>query len=118
MGPQGIRFTMIALPEYQDTVSNRLLHPNGGPVEGYRYTILNFGTTKGKQNIRKVTPKGEKEKMWHIAGSTSPLGPLTSFKSGSSSAVDGYELHAQCKQGVIIENPLSCAELIYSYRGI
>lgn len=118
MGPQGIKFTMVALPEYQDTVSNRLLHPNGGPVEGYRYTILNFGTTKGKQNIRKVSPKGEKEKMWHIAGSTSPLGPLTSFKSGSSSAVDGYEIHAQCKQGVIIENPLSCCELIYSYRGV
>jgi hypothetical protein len=118
IGPQGIRFTMVVLPEYQDVVSNRLMHPNGGPVEGYRYTIINFGTTKGKSNIRKVVPRGEREKMWHIAGSTSPLGPLTSFKSGSASAVDGYELHAQCKQGVIIENPLSCAELIYSYRGL
>jgi hypothetical protein len=52
--------------------------------------------------------------MWHVAGSTSPLGPNTSFSSSSSSPVDGYQLFAQAQQGVIIQNPMSCAELIYS----
>jgi len=114
MGPQGIKFTLIHLPEYDNPVSNRLQHPDGGPVESYRYTILNFGTHKGKRNIRRVYPKGRKELMWHIAGSTSPLGPNMSFSKGAASAVDGYELHCMCNQSVIIENPMSCAELIYS----
>ena len=114
MGPQGIKFTLVHLPEYDNVVSNRLTHPEGGPVESYRYTILNFGTHKGKKNIRRVYPKGRKELMWHIAGSTSPLGPNTSHSKGSASAVDGYELHCMCNQSIIIENPMSCAELIYA----
>ena len=52
--------------------------------------------------------------MWHVGGSTSPTGPNTSFNSAGASAVDGYELFAQAQQGVLIENPMSCAELVYS----
>lgn len=113
-GSNGVDFTLIKLPEYDDRVHNRILHPDGGPTESYRYTILNIGTSGGKKNIRKVYPKGEREKMWHIAGSCSPYGPNTSFKSASASPVDGYEIHAMAKQAVIVENPLSCAELIVS----
>lgn len=114
LGPQGVGLTLLHVPEYDNIVSNRILHPEGGYTESYRYTILNFGTTNGKKNIRRVYPKGEREKLWHVAGSCSPLGPNTSFKSGSASSVDGYEIHAMAKQGIIVENPLSCAELIYS----
>jgi hypothetical protein len=114
MGPQGIRFTLVHLPMYDNEVRNRVPHPQGGYTESYRYTILNMGTSGGEANIRRVYPKGRKELMWHVAGSTSPLGPNTSFSSGSSSAVDGYQLFAQAQQGVIIQNPMSCAELIYS----
>ena len=113
-GSNGVELTLLKLPEYDDRVHNRIAHPDGGTTESYRYTILNFGTTNGKKNIRRVYPKGEKEKMWHIAGSCSPFGPNTSFKSAAASAVDGYEIHAMAKQALLIENPLSCAELIYS----
>ena len=113
-GSNGVELTLVKLPEYDDRVHNRIAHPDGGSTESYRYTILNFGTTNGKKNIRRVYPKGEKEKMWHIAGSCTPYGPNTSFKTGAASAVDGYEIHAMCKQALIIENPMSCAELIYS----
>jgi hypothetical protein len=113
-GSNGVELTLLKLPEYDDRVHNRQAHPDGGTTESYRYTILNFGTTNGKKNIRRVYPKGEKEKMWYIPGSCTPFGPNTSFKTGSASAVDGYEIHAMAKQGLIIENPMSCAELIYS----
>lgn len=113
-GPQGIKFTLAHLPEYDNVVTNRTLHPDGFPTESYRYTILNFGTNKGKSNIRRVYPKGRKENMWHIAGSTSPYGPNVSFKSSAASAVDGYELHCMANQGILIENPMSCAEMIFS----
>lgn len=113
-GSNGVELTLVKCPEYDDRVHNRIPHPDGGVTESYRYTILNFGTTGGKKNIRRVYPKGEKEKLWHIAGSCTPYGPNTSFKTGSASAVDGYEIHAMCKQAVIVENPMSCCELIYS----
>ena len=114
MGPQGIKFSLVHNPLYDNVVHNRTLHPDGGPTESYRYTILNFGTTEGKNNIVRVYPKGEKEKMWHVPGSTSPLGPFTSFKSASASSVDGYELFCLAKQSAMIRNPMSCAELIYA----
>ena len=114
MGPQGIRFTLVHLPMYDNEVRNRVPHPKGGYTESYRYTILNMGTSGGEKNIRRVYPKGRKELMWHVAGSTSPLGPNTSFSKGSASAVDGYQLFAQAQQGVLIANPMSCAELIYN----
>ena len=114
MGPQGIKFTLVHLPMYDDEVRNRVPHPKGGYTESYRYTILNMGTSGGEKNIRRVYPKGRKELMWHVAGSTSPLGPNTAFSKGSASAVDGYQLFAQAQQGVLIANPMSCAELIYS----
>ena len=114
MGPQGIKFTLVHLPMYDDEIRNRVPHPKGGYTESYRYTILNMGTSGGEKNIRRVYPKGRKELMWHVAGSTSPLGPNTSFSSSSASPVDGYQLFAQAQQGVIIQNPMSCAELIYS----
>jgi len=114
MGPQGIRFTLVHLPMYDNEVRNRVPHPKGGFTESYRYTILNMGTSGGEKNIRRVYPKGRKELMWHVAGSTSPLGPNTNFSKGSASAVDGYQLFAQAQQGVLIANPMSCAELIYS----
>ena len=114
MGPQGIRFTLVHLPLYDNEVRNRIPHPKGGYTESYRYTILNMGTSGGENNIRRVYPKGRKELMWHVAGSTSPLGPNTSFSKGSASAVDGYQLFAQAQQGVLIQNPMSCCELIYN----
>jgi len=114
MGPQGVKFTLLHLPEYDNAVTNRIPHPDGGMTENYRYTILNFGTSGGKKNIRRVYPKGEREKLWHIPGSCSPFGPNTSFRTQAASAVDGYEIYAMAKQGVIVENPLSCGELIYS----
>lgn len=113
-GPQGVVVSVVSIPQYNDTIDNRTAHPDGGFTENYRYTILNFGTTEGEPNITKVYPKGRKDLMWHIAGSTSPFGPNTSFNQGAASKVDGYELMMYTNQGIMIKNPMSCAELIYS----
>lgn len=114
MGPQGVKVTVMSIPQYNDTVDNRIPHPDGGFTENYRYTILNFGTTEGESNIVKVTPKGRKDMMWHIPGSTSPFGPNTSINTQSASKVDGYEICFLTTQGIMIRNPMSCAELIYA----
>lgn len=112
-GPQGVTFTLVNLPQYNDTIDNRTPHPDGGYTENYRYTILNFGTSEGEPNIVKLYPKSG-NKMWHVPGSTSPFGPNTSFSKAGASAVDGYELYTMTTQGIMVKNPMSCAELIYS----
>lgn len=112
-GPQGIKVTLMRIPQYDDIVDNRQIHPDGGPTESYRYTILNFGTSGGENNIVKVYPKGRKDNMWYNAGSTSPFGPHTSINQMGSSKVDGYEVMMRTTQGIMIKNPMSCAELIY-----
>lgn len=111
-GPQGLKFTLVNLPQYNDAVDNRDAHPDGGFTENYRYTILNFGTTEGEPNITRIYPKNG-NKMWHVAGSTSPYGPKKSFSEAGASKIDGYELMIRTTQGLMIKNPMSCAELIY-----
>lgn len=113
-GPQGVKVTVMSIPSYNDAIDNRTPHPDGGFTENYRYTVLNFGTTEGEANIVKVYPKGRRDMMWHIPGSTSPFGPNTSMNTMSASKVDGYEVCMLTTQGIMIKNPMSCGELIYS----
>lgn len=116
MGPQGVKVTVMHLPQYDDTVDNRTPHPDGGFTENYRYTILNFGTTEGEPNIVKVYPKNRKDIMRYIPGTTSPFGPIgaSGGMSMAASKVDGYEMLCHTTQGIMVKNPMTCAELIYS----
>jgi hypothetical protein len=110
LGPQGIKFTVMHMPEYDNTVHNRLPHPDGGNAESYRMTIMNIGTTNGAPNIQKVAVRGREDIKWYVAGSTSPFGPQ---KGGmGASKVDGYSIYYQTTQGIMLRNPLSAAELI------
>lgn len=110
--PQGIKITVMNIPQYNDVIDNRIPHPDGGFTENYRYTILNFGTSEGEPNITKVYPKGRKDLMWYVPGSTTPFGPNTSMSAMGASKVDGYEVCMFTTQGLMIKNPMSCAELI------
>lgn len=110
MGPQGVKYTVMHMPEYDDAVTHRLPHPLGGFTENYRMTIMNIGTTNGQPNIQKVAPAGRSDIKWYIAGSTSPFGPQSGGMG--SSKVDGYEICYQTTQGIMLRNPLSAAELI------
>lgn len=112
-GPQGVTFSLVNLPQYNDAVDNREAHPEAGFTENYRYTILNFGTNEGEPNITRVYPKNG-NKMWHVPGSTNPYGPNTSFSQAGASKVDGYELLIRTTQGILIRNPMSCCELVYT----
>lgn len=113
MFPQGIKVTVMNMPQYNDPIDNRTPHPDGGFTESYRYTIMNIGTTDGEPNIQKVYPRGRKDLKWYVCGSTTPFGPHYNNGLGSS-AVDGYEVYRFTNQGIMLRNPLTCAELIYN----
>lgn len=106
----GIKFTVMHFPEYDNVVHNRLPHPDGGYTENYRMTMMNIGTSNGEPNIQKMGVKGRTDLKWYVSGSTSPYGP--NYNGSGGSRVDGYEIFYQTTQGIKLNNPLSCAELI------
>lgn len=110
----GITLTMKEFPPYDDIVRNRTLHPvTKKPIESYRITILNFGTIKGKANIKKVAKRNSENAMWHVCGSTTPFGDVAkSISTMRSSGLDGYEVHLLAEIGLQVEDPTSCGELI------
>lgn len=114
----GISLTVKEFDPYDDPVRNGgNLHPvSGKPVESYRFTILDFGTTANrKPNIRKVAKKDSDNAMWYVAGSTTPFGEVAkSMNVMRSSTVDGYEVHRLAEVGIQMENPLAAGELIFN----
>jgi len=110
----GITLTVKEFSPYDDTVRHRTLHPiSKKPIESYRMTFLNFGTIKGKANIRKVAKRNSENAMWHVSGSTTPFGDVAkSISTMRSSGLDGYEVHLLAEIGIQIQDPTSCGELI------
>ena len=110
----GVSLTVKEFSPYDDKVRNRTLHPTTKkPIESYRFTILNFGTVKGKANIRKVAKKNSENAMWYVAGSTTPFGEVASSMSVMrSNGLDGYEVHLLSECGIQIHDPTSSGEMI------
>lgn len=109
-GYNGIKYTVMHMPEYDNVIHNRLPHPDGGYTENYRMTIMNIGTTNGEPNVQKLGVKGRTDIKWYVAGSTSPFGPQNNGAGGSE--IDGYKIMYQTTQAIKLKNPLSAAELI------
>lgn len=110
----GIELTVKEFEPYDDLTRQRKLHPvTKKPIESYRFSILNFGRKNGRSNIRKVSMKDSDMAMWHVCGSTDPMGGVaTSTSVQRSSGIDGYEVHFLSQCGIMVEDPTSCGELI------
>ena len=60
MAPNGVRVKVDVDPFYDDPVRNKVLHPDGGVAESYRYDILYIGTMD-QPNIFKCKVRGDEE---------------------------------------------------------
>ena len=110
LGPQGVKWNIMHMPEYDDPIDNRLEDPDGGFTENYRMTIMNIGTTGGNPNIQRVVPQGRVDLKGYTVGLTSPYGPNT---GGMMSApIDGYGVYYASTEAVMLSNPLSACELL------
>lgn len=113
----GIELTVKEFPVYDDLVRNGgNLHPiTKRPIESYRFTILNIGRKDGKSNIRKVVKKGSEIAMWYNGGSINPMGTISkSMTTMGSNTVDGYQVNVLTECGIMVEDPTTMGELIYS----
>ena len=110
-GANGTKMTLKHLPLYDNTVHNRQMNPQTQrPAESQRFTVLDFGSEGGESNIQKIYTNGREHVQWSVEGSCGPGG----FKNGGTgaSSTDGYDMYYLTEAGIMIKNPVKCAELI------
>lgn len=113
LGLNGTELTLMHNPLYDNSVTNRKLHPiTGRPIESYRATFLDFGMTDGQSNIQMVCKRDREMVMWHTAGAAAPGGHSKSINTLRSNSMDGYKVEFLSECGIMIKNPLSCGELL------
>jgi hypothetical protein len=111
----GVELTVKEFSPYDDIQRHRELHPvTKKPLESYRFTILNFGTTSnGTSNIVKMAKKDSEMMIWHVAGSVDPMGGIAkSITTSRASGIDGYDVHFAAEVGLMVQDPTSCAEIV------
>ena len=89
-------------PMYDDKVRNKILHPDGGVAESYRYDILYIGSME-EPNIQKIKVKGDDELRGYMAGIRDPF-------SGRRGGVmqlmeDSATMTAMCGTGAMVKDP-------------
>lgn len=110
----GVELTLKHVPVYDNTIINRTYHPvTGKPLESYRMTFLDLGTSDGESKLHKVVRTDREMVMWHTGGSVAPgSGHSKSINTLRSNARDGYQVHFLGEQGIRLADPTTCGELI------
>lgn len=106
--PNNIHVCLEVDPMYDDKVRNKILHPNGGVAESYRYDLMYIGT-KDEPNIQKIKVKGEDEMRGYMAGIRDPF---TGRRGGVMNRMeDSATMTAMCGTGAIVYDPSRTATL-------
>jgi len=108
----GINVKFMYMPSYDDNITNKIEHPDGGIASSYRLTIMDMGS-KSEPNIQKVRIKGQSPAFTYIPGLRNPYdkggkGKLIS----AASEVDGYTLNKADWVGGRVKDPTRIVEFI------
>ncbi len=115
LGPNNIKVNLSVDSMYDDRNRNKLMHPNGGVVESYRYDIFDIGTTEGQPNIQKVGVKGQPVIHKYIPGLRNPYDPDGAL-SAIGTAEDAWEEHKMFIGGAIVRDPSRTASFIHNLQ--
>jgi len=109
--PNNITVMLEVDPMYDDKVRNKIMHPDGGVAESYRYDILYIGSME-EPNIQKVKVKGDDELRGYMAGIRNPY---TGRKGGTMQHMeDSATITAMWNSGAFVKDPYRTASLIPS----
>jgi len=110
----GIEFTILHNPDYDNRIMHKIRHDKGGVAESHRFTMLDFGSQDGGPNIQKLALKGEDEIYKYIPGLRDPFsaGGNGSTPGLIANSVDGYQLERMQIGGIYVKNPLRTGEFI------
>ena len=106
--PNNIHVMLEVDPMYDDKVRNKILHPDGGVAESYRYDILYIGSME-EPNIQKIEVKGDGEMRGFMAGIRDPF-------SGRRGGImqhmeDSATMTAMCGTGAMVKDSSRTATL-------
>lgn len=112
----GIEFEVMIDPMKDNSIRNKIQHPDGGLAKSREYDLFDFGTSKGEPNIQRVAMKGDEEVYKYIPGMRDPFTPYNNLsKPGqASTSVDGYEIHKMFIGGIRVKNPMRTMRIIPS----
>lgn len=110
--PNGVIVKVEVDPLYDDQVRNKILHPNGGVAESYRYDILYIGTSD-EPNIQLAGVKGTPELRGYQWGIRNPF---TGRINNENMAFDedAAIVHKMWMGGVFILDPTRTLSIIPS----
>ncbi len=111
VGPNGVKFSIEVDSMYDDRERNKILHPDGGVAESYRYDIMDIGTTNGEPNIQKMSVKGEQDIWGYMTGMRDPFSPEGKM-TVMSHKTDGYYITRACTVGAAVYDPSRTKSLI------
>ena len=110
--PNGVTVKIEVDPLYDDIVRNKVMHPNGGVAESYRYDIINIGTSD-EPNIQLATSKNDLELRGYRWGLRNPFTGQTD-NNNMSYTEDSAEIHRMWTGGVFILDPTKTMSIIPS----
>lgn len=107
--PNNIHVMLEVDPMYDDKVRNKILHPDGGVAESYRYDILYIGSME-EPNIQKIKVKGDDELRGYMAGIRDPF---TGRRGGTMQRMeDSATMTCMWGSGAMVKDPSRTASLI------
>jgi len=106
--PNNIHIILEVDPMYDDRVRNKVLHPDGGIAESYRYDILYIGSME-EPNIQKIKVAGYDELRGYQGGIRNPF---TGRRGGEMQTMeDSATITAMDWTGAMVKDPSRTATL-------
>lgn len=108
--PNGVIVSLDVDKAYDDEVRNKVLHPDGGVAESYRFDIYDLGTMD-QPNIFKCTVKGQGEIRGFQSGFRNPYTGQVNINQMSYDE-DSAVAHRMATLGVAVLDPTRTLSLI------
>lgn len=111
LSANGLELTVMIDSSKDDVQTNKIMHPNGGTAESYRFDIF-YAADEEQPNIQKCTIKGQPELRGYQWGPFS--NPFTGEFNNSSASFDedAAVVHYKATLALVIYDPTRCISLI------
>lgn len=111
LSANGLEVNLVVDSSKDDVVTNKIMHPNGGPAESYRFDIFYAGNEE-QPNVQKCVLSSEPELRGYQWGPFS--NPFTGEFNNSYASYDedSAVVHYKATLGVIMYDPTRCVSLI------
>ena len=111
LAANGLEVTIMIDSSKDDAQTNKIMHPNGGTAESYRFDIF-YAADEDQPNVQKCVLKGQSEFRGYQWGPF--YNPFTGQANNSFASFDedAAVVHYKATMGIIIYDPTRCISLI------